>query len=38
MKMVRALEDKECDQATLAGYIDELQSSEELPEYSAWLD
>ncbi|GIW99941.1 MAG: CRISPR-associated helicase/endonuclease Cas3 [Pirellulaceae bacterium] len=38
MKMVRELHDQPCDQLMLAKYIDELQSNETLPEYSAWLD
>ena len=38
LEMVRELEGKDCDQVMLADYVDKLQSNEELPEYSAWLD
>lgn len=38
MEMVRKLEGRDCDQLMLAKYVEELQSNETLPEYSAWLD
>jgi CRISPR-associated endonuclease/helicase Cas3 len=38
MEMVRDLDGKDCDQIVLAEYINDLQSNEMLPEYSAWLD
>lgn len=38
MEMVQELEGKDCNQSMLAEYVNNLQSNEELPEYSGWLD
>ncbi len=38
LEMVRELKGKDCDQVMLADYVDKLQSNEELPANSAWLD